>query len=118
MAKFAEGEQRGKATLSWPTWIPGIVLERQLDTMVSSFTGGHWVCASTSCSCESGVLGGRAGLPQRQVRLARRASPMCMRWLGPAVRANDIARAYAAKRQAFANAWRARGRGLHLAATT
>jgi len=82
---------------------PGIILERQLDTMDSSFTGGHWVVRFDNLFVPAADVLGEIGKGFRyaQIRLAPARLTHCMRWLGAAVRANDIARRYAAKRQAF-----------------
>jgi acyl-CoA dehydrogenase len=82
---------------------PEIVLERQLDSMDSSFTGGHWVLRFDDLFVpEEDVLGAVGeGFRYAQVRLAPARLTHCMRWLGSAVRAQDIARDYAGRRMAF-----------------
>ena len=81
----------------------GIVLERNMDAMDRCFTGGHGVLAFHNLRVPaSDVLGelGR-GFRYAQVRLAPARLTHCMRWLGQARRAHDVAVAYAARRQAF-----------------
>lgn len=104
MAKIASGEHEGKATMflaDMPN--KAIVLERQLDTMDSTFTGGHWVVSFDDLFVpEEDVLGAVGeGFRYAQVRLAPARLTHCMRWLGAAVRAQDIARDYANRRTAF-----------------
>ena len=104
MAKLASGDKAGAATMFLADMDqPEIVLERQLDTMDSSFTGGHWVMRFDKLFVpEEDVLGAVGeGFRYAQVRLAPARLTHCMRWLGSAVRAQDIARDYAARRTAF-----------------
>lgn len=104
MAKLAGGEKAGAATMFLADMDqPQIVLERQLDSMDSSFTGGHWVMRFDDLFVpEQDVLGAVGeGFRYAQVRLAPARLTHCMRWLGAAVRAQDIARDYATRRTAF-----------------
>jgi acyl-CoA dehydrogenase len=104
MAKLASGDKVGAATMFLADMDqPEIVLERQLDTMDSSFTGGHWVMRFDGLFVpEEDVLGAVGeGFRYAQVRLAPARLTHCMRWLGSAVRAQEIARDYAARRTAF-----------------
>jgi acyl-CoA dehydrogenase len=82
---------------------PGIVLERQMHAMDSCFTGGHAVVRFDDLRVPAHhVLGevGR-GFEYAQVRLAPARLTHCMRWLGQAQRAHDVAVRYATQRQAF-----------------
>jgi acyl-CoA dehydrogenase len=82
---------------------PGIILERMMDSLDSCFTGGHGVLRFENvCIPASDVLGevGK-GFRYAQVRLAPARLTHCMRWLGQARRAHDIATDYARRRQAF-----------------
>jgi len=82
---------------------PGIKLERLMDSLDSCFVGGHGVLHFENLYVPAqDVLGeiGR-GFRYAQVRLAPARLTHCMRWLGQARRAQDIATAYARKRQAF-----------------
>lgn len=104
MAKLDGGPHEGKATMFLaPMDQPAIVLERQLDTMDSTFTGGHWVVRFDNLFVpDESVLGGIGeGFRYAQVRLAPARLTHCMRWLGAAVRAQDIAKDHAATRKAF-----------------
>lgn len=81
----------------------GIVLKRQQNTLDSTFTGGHYeVDLEDLFVSEDQVLGAVGeGFRYAQVRLAPARLTHCMRWLGAAERAHDIASAYAARRRAF-----------------
>jgi acyl-CoA dehydrogenase len=81
----------------------GIKVTRQMDAMDSCFTGGHCVMSFDNVRIPAtDVLGeiGR-GFKYAQVRLAPARLTHCMRWLGQARRAHDIATEYARKREAF-----------------
>lgn len=81
----------------------GIHLERSMNAMDSCFTGGHGVLVFDDVRIpRSDVLGevGK-GFRYAQVRLAPARLTHCMRWLGQARRANDIAVDYACRRSAF-----------------
>ena len=82
---------------------PGIVLERNMDAMDRCFTGGHGVLRFDDLRVPANDVLGEVGKGFRyaQVRLAPARLTHCMRWLGQARRAHDLAVAYAAKRQAF-----------------
>ena len=104
MAKHAGGERDGAATMFFADMNQKeIVLERQLDSMDSSFTGGHWVMRFDNLFVpDEDVLGAVGeGFRYAQVRLAPARLTHCMRWLGSAIRAHDIARDYAVRRTAF-----------------
>jgi acyl-CoA dehydrogenase len=82
---------------------PGIVLERNMDAMDRCFTGGHGVLRFDGLRVPAADVLGEVGRGFRyaQVRLAPARLTHCMRWLGQARRAHDLAVAYAARRQAF-----------------
>jgi alkylation response protein AidB-like acyl-CoA dehydrogenase len=82
---------------------PGIVIERVLDTIDQGFAGGHAVMRFEDLRVPvRNVLGAPGeGFKYAQVRLAPARLTHCMRWLGAATRAHDIARDYAARRRAF-----------------
>ncbi len=82
---------------------PGIVIERILDTLDQGFAGGHAVLRFDAVRVPiENVLGAAGeGFKYAQVRLAPARLTHCMRWLGAATRAHDVARDYAAKRRAF-----------------
>lgn len=81
----------------------GIRLERNMDAMDNCFTGGHGVlCFDNLRVPASDVLGEVGqGFRYAQVRLAPARLTHCMRWLGQARRAHDIAVQYASRRRAF-----------------
>jgi acyl-CoA dehydrogenase len=82
---------------------PGIRLERLMDSLDACFVGGHGVLQIENLRVPaSDVLGeiGR-GFRYAQIRLAPARLTHCMRWLGQARRAHDVATAYARKRKAF-----------------
>lgn len=83
--------------------VPGIRIERLIDSIDSTFTGGHAEVVFDNCRIPADQILGELGKGAKyaQVRLAPARLTHCMRWLGAARRAHDIARAYATKRQAF-----------------
>ncbi len=81
----------------------GITLERCMDTMDNCFTGGHGVLRFDNVRIPATDVLGEAGQGFRyaQLRLAPARLTHCMRWLGQARRAHDIALDYASRRHAF-----------------
>jgi acyl-CoA dehydrogenase len=107
MAKISGGAHDGRATMFLADMDqPGIAIERTLDTLDGSFTGGHAVVRFEDLHVPASDVLGEVGqgLQYAQVRLAPARLTHCMRWLGSAVRAHDIATAYARKRRAFGKA--------------
>lgn len=82
---------------------PGFHIERLLDSIDSSFCGGHAEVRLRDLRVhESAVLGEPGeGFRYAQVRLVPARLTHCMRWLGAAQRAHDIAVRYATEREAF-----------------
>lgn len=82
---------------------PGIEHVRQMDALDSCFTGGHAVLKFTNVRVPAtDVLGAIGkGFRYAQVRLAPARLTHCMRWLGQARRAHDVALDYARRRRAF-----------------
>ncbi len=82
---------------------PGIRLERSMDTMDACFAGGHGVLSFDDLRIPASDVLGEVGQGFRyaQVRLAPARLTHCMRWLGQARRAHDIAIDYARRRHAF-----------------
>ena len=82
---------------------PEIEVVRQMDALDSCFTGGHGVVTFKNLRVsEDDVLGELGkGFRYAQVRLAPARLTHCMRWLGQARRAHDVATDYARTRQAF-----------------
>lgn len=98
-----DGRPGGPTMLLTDMNVEGIVLQRQLDTLDSSFTNGHWEVAFRDLRIPIGNVLGEVGAGFRyvQVRLAPARLTHCMRWLGGARRAHRIAVSYASERQAF-----------------
>ncbi len=82
---------------------PAFRITRTLDTMDSSFMGGHAEVEIDDLRLAGDSVLGEIGQGFRyaQVRLAPARLTHCMRWLGSAQRAHDIASEYARTRQAF-----------------
>jgi acyl-CoA dehydrogenase len=82
---------------------PGIEYVRTMDSLDQGFAGGHAVLRFNGLRVPDGAILGELGQGFRyaQIRLAPARLTHCMRWLGAARRAHDIALAYAARRQAF-----------------
>ncbi|WP_353194296.1 acyl-CoA dehydrogenase family protein [Pusillimonas noertemannii] len=82
---------------------PAIRIERVLDTLDSSMPGGHAQVLIEDLRVPSSQVLGQVdeGFHYAQVRLSPARLSHCMRWLGAASRAHEIASAYAVKRTAF-----------------
>jgi acyl-CoA dehydrogenase len=82
---------------------PAVRIERVLDTIDSSMPGGHSMVAIEGLRVPADQILGEVdeGFKYAQIRLAPARLTHCMRWLGAATRANEIATAYAVKRHAF-----------------
>lgn len=82
---------------------PAFRIARTLDTLDSSFMGGHAVIEIENLKVSGADVLGEVGQGYKyaQVRLAPARLTHCMRWLGSARRAHDIAAAYARERMAF-----------------
>lgn len=85
---------------------PEIELVRTMDAMDACFTGGHGVLRFNKLRVPASDVLGEVGKGFRyaQVRLAPARLTHCMRWLGQARRAHDVALAYARVRQSFGQA--------------
>jgi acyl-CoA dehydrogenase len=86
-----------------PMDAPGIRVERVLDTLDQYMAGGHGVVSLKDLRVPESAVLGRVGEGFRyaQARLAPARLTHCMRWLGAARRAHDIATDYARRRTAF-----------------
>ncbi len=86
-----------------PMDAPGITLERNMDTLDRCFPGGHGVLRFENLRVGPADVLGEVGQGYRyaQVRLSPARLTHCMRWLGAARRAHDVALAYARERQAL-----------------
>ena len=82
---------------------PAITVERILDTIDGSMPGGHAIVRIENLRVHPDQILGAAhqGFALAQVRLGPARLSHCMRWLGAATRANDIATDYACRRHAF-----------------
>jgi acyl-CoA dehydrogenase len=82
---------------------PAIRIERVLDTIDSAMPGGHALIAIDGLRVPHGQVLGAAdeGFKYAQIRLAPARLSHCMRWLGSATRAQEIAIGYATTRKAF-----------------
>jgi len=82
---------------------PAFKINRVLGTMDSSFMGGHAVIDIENLRVTGEDILGEVGqgFKYAQVRLAPARLTHCMRWLGSAIRAHDIATAYARERKSF-----------------
>jgi acyl-CoA dehydrogenase len=82
---------------------PGIEIVRTMDSLDQGFPGGHAVMRFNDVRVPASDILGEPGKGFRyaQVRLAPARLTHCMRWLGAARRAHDIASAYAQKREVF-----------------
>lgn len=104
MARAFEGEQEIGPTMFFvPLPQSGFRIDRIMNTIDSSFTGGHGHIQIENLRVPASDVLGEVGqgLKYAQIRLAPARLTHCMRWLGAAQRAHDIASAYAAKRTAF-----------------
>jgi acyl-CoA dehydrogenase len=81
----------------------GISVVRQMDALDTCFTGGHGVVEFKNVRIPAEDVLGEIGkgFKYAQVRLAPARLTHCMRWLGQARRAHDIATEYARRRQSF-----------------
>jgi alkylation response protein AidB-like acyl-CoA dehydrogenase len=82
---------------------PGIIVERLMDSLDTCFPGGHGVIRFENLRVPAADILGAPGEGFRyaQVRLSPARLTHCMRWLGAARRAHEVATRYAATRQAF-----------------
>lgn len=82
---------------------PGIVVERIMDTMDRNYVEGHGVVRFDGLRLPASSVLGEVGQALRyaQLRLAPARLTHCMRWLGAAARAHDIATDHATRRTAF-----------------
>ena len=105
MAKTSEKIEKGKgATMFLVNNLnPSIIKLRTQNSMESSFAGGHCQIQFKNLQVTEDQVLGKVGEGYKyaQVRLAPARLTHCMRWLGAAQRAHDIAASYASKRYAF-----------------
>ncbi len=108
MAKTVDehGNDIGASMFLTPLPADGFELERNLETIDSSMTGGHGIVNLRDLRVPADAVLGEVGKGFRyaQVRLAPARLTHCMRWTGTARRAHDIACEYARNREAFGQA--------------
>jgi acyl-CoA dehydrogenase len=97
------GNDIGATMFLLPIDTPGVEMVRVLDTIDSNSPGGHAVIDFKDVRIKREQILGEPGKGFRyaQVRLAPARLTHCMRWLGAAVRAHEIAAQYARERHAF-----------------
>src|SRR5215469_767816 len=97
------GGPAGATMFLTPMNAPGIHIERVLDTLDQYMTGGHAIVRLDGLRVHESAALGRIGEGFRyaQVRLAPARLTHCMRWLGAARRAHEIAIDHARRRTAF-----------------
>jgi len=97
------GDAQGGTMFLVPADAPGLRIIRHIPTMDKSMAGGHCELVFENCEVpEEAVLGAvDEGFAYAQVRLGPARMTHCMRWLGTARRAQDIAIAYAIDRRMF-----------------
>ena len=86
---------------------PGIEIVRTMHSMDQAFAGGHAVVRFNDLRVPASDILGEPGKGFRyaQVRLAPARLTHCMRWLGAARRAHDIAAEYAPGAKYSAPSW-------------
>ena len=101
--EYPAGHKLGATMFVVDSGTPGLTEIRRMDTLDDVYIGGHSEIAFEQVRVtRDRVLGeiGR-GFKYAQVRLCPARLTHCMRWLGAAQRAHDIAVDYARKRSAF-----------------
>jgi len=105
MARTGESIEGGRGATMFvvDAGAPGMRIERIVDAVDRSFPGGHAEMVFEDCRVGDDAILGEAGEGFRyaQVRLAPARLTHCMRWLGIARRAHDIALDRASEREAF-----------------
>ena len=99
----AAGDTGGATMFLVDAGNPGMKLVRHIDTLDQSLYGGHLEVQFDACVVPDEAVLGEVdeGYRHAQVRLGPARMTHCMRWLGIARHAQDIAVAYADERRAF-----------------
>jgi acyl-CoA dehydrogenase len=99
----APGEAGGATMFLVDTGNPGMKTVRHIDTLDESLFGGHIELVFDNCVVPGDAVLGEVdeGFRYAQVRLGPARMTHCMRWLGIARRAQDIAVARASERRLF-----------------
>lgn len=97
------GDRAGATMFLVESGNPGMKVVRHIDTLDESMFGGHCELVFEDCFVPDDAVLGEVdgGFAGAQTRLGPARMTHCMRWLGIARRAQDIAAARAANRQAF-----------------
>jgi alkylation response protein AidB-like acyl-CoA dehydrogenase len=100
---MANAEDAGATMFLSDMNAPGIVVERSMVSLDTCFPGGHGVVRFEDLRVPATDVLGEVGkgFKYAQVRLSPARLTHCMRWLGAARRAHDVAAEYARKRTAF-----------------
>lgn len=100
------GEKAGATMFFFDPGDPAFKIERTMETIDRTFTGGHCVVSFNELRVPPENILGEVGEGFRyaQVRLAPARLTHCMRWLGCAHRCHDIAIDYAQNRTSFGKA--------------
>jgi acyl-CoA dehydrogenase len=99
----AAGDRGGATMFLVDATNPGMRVVRDIDTLDEGLFGGHSEVVFDNCIVGPEAVLGEVdrGFEYAQVRLAPARLTHCMRWLGLAVRAHDIAVDWAATRKSF-----------------
>lgn len=99
----APGDRGGATMFLVDTDRPGMTIERDIDTLDEGLFAGHSEIVFDGCVVGDDQVLGEVdrGFEYAQVRLAPARLTHCMRWLGLARRAQDIALERASTREAF-----------------
>ncbi len=120
MARTGEGaDGRPRATMFLvEAGTPGMQIERNLNTLDHGFVGGHGVVVFQDCVVPADAVLGEVheGFRYAQVRLAPARLTHCMRWLGLARRAQEMALEHASTREVFGRALAQQGMAQQLLA--
>lgn len=103
MARSGAGERTVATMFLVDLPHPAIRIERVLETIDSSMPGGHAVITIKDLRLPANQILGEPheGFRYAQLRLSPARLSHCMRWHGAATRAQEIACAYAIRREAF-----------------
>jgi acyl-CoA dehydrogenase len=107
MARTGGSDAEPEATMFLvPAGTVGMRIVRHMPTLDSAFAGGHCELEFTDCPVAPDAVLGEVGQGFRhaQVRLAPARLTHCMRWLGLAQRAQDIAADQVQRRSVFGSA--------------
>jgi alkylation response protein AidB-like acyl-CoA dehydrogenase len=97
------GDRDGATMFLVPADNPGLIVDRHLPTMDKSMAGGHCEVRFDHCFVPDEAVLGEVdeGFRYAQVRLGPARVTHCMRWLGAARRAHELALLQTLEREAF-----------------